>query len=63
MTYRRAGAVDHAGTFHRDQAPVGNTRRRRVYTRRLSPELLEYGEVDKDEAHDFLHDFYGGVSV
>ena len=29
----------------------------------FSPELLEYGEVDKDEAHDFLHDFYGGVSV
>ncbi|MDE0023521.1 MAG: hypothetical protein OXP69_03815 [Spirochaetaceae bacterium] len=61
MTYRRAGAVDHAGTFHRDQAPVGPAA---ACTRGgFSPELLEYGEVDEDEAHDFLHDFYGGVSV
>lgn len=27
------------------------------------PELLEYDEVDEDEAHDFLHDFYGGIGV
>ena len=27
------------------------------------PELLEYGEIDEDEACDFLYDFYGGAGV
>ena len=26
-------------------------------------ELLEYREIGEDEAHDFLHDFYGGAGV
>ena len=25
------------------------------------PELLEYGELDEDEARDFLHEFYYGA--